>query len=115
MADVDNIISDLEQQRDAIERAIEALREIAGGGTDAPVKSNRPGRPRGSGSAGVSAAPARTKRRLSPEGRNRIVEALKKRWAAKRVAQKAATKKGTKKAVKKAAKTATKKTAPAPE
>lgn len=38
------------------------------------------------------AAPAKKKRRLSPEGRARIVAATKKRWAAARKAKAAAAK-----------------------
>lgn len=39
-----------------------------------------PGRPKGSKNAAKGAA----KRRLSPEGRKRIAEAMKKRWAERR-------------------------------
>src|SRR5687767_1079973 len=80
--DVDRIISDLEHQRAAIERAIEALREISVPG----------GTARGAQSA--PAAPAARKRRLSAEGRRRIAEATRRRWALKRAeAAKAAGKK----------------------
>jgi hypothetical protein len=40
-----------------------------------------------------TAAPVKTKRKLSPEGLKRIREALKKRWADKRAADAAAAKK----------------------
>ncbi len=36
--------------------------------------------------APVAPKPAKKKRNLSPEGRKRIVEAVKKRWAAKKAA-----------------------------
>ena len=94
MKDVDSIISDLEQQRSAIERAIAALREI--GGVAAP-QPRKVGRPVGSGKA---VAKKKT-RRLSPEGRKRIIEALKKRWAEKKAAEKSSAKKGGKRAAKK--------------
>ncbi len=71
MDDTENVISRLEKQRSAIDRAILALREIAG--LSVP-----------DGHA-VSQSKSR-KRHLSPEGRRRIIEATKKRWAAKRAA-----------------------------
>jgi hypothetical protein len=43
-------------------------------------------------SAKPAAAPAKKKRRLSPEGRARIIAATKKRWAAVRKAKAAAAK-----------------------
>ncbi len=71
MNDVENVISKLEKQRSVIDRAISALREITG----SPAK-------------GPDVAESNTKkRRLSPEGRKRIIEATKRRWAAKRAAQ----------------------------
>lgn len=104
MNDVDNIISQLEQQRTSIDRAIAALREIGG----QPPKKRRgrpPSKHLNQGTAPVAAAsqPAPKKRRLSPEGRRRIAEALKRRWAAQKAAQ-AASAKATKKAGKKASK-----------
>jgi len=66
---VENVISQLETQRSAIDRALEALREVAGKGHVAITP----------GSNGQ-----RRKRHLSPEGRRRIIEATKRRWAAKR-------------------------------
>ena len=71
MNNVENVISQLETQRSAIDRAISALREVAGKSPLAKVKTpSSNGQPR--------------KRHLSPEGRRRIIEATKKRWAAKR-------------------------------
>ena len=71
MSDFDGIIASLEQQRAAIERALEALREVSG--TSAPATKKR-GRPPGK-KTGV-------KRVLSPEGRAAIIAGAKKRWAA---------------------------------
>ena len=77
MNDEQRIISELERQRSAIEKAIAALREIGGG-------------------VGVKQAPKATKkaatkkRTMSPEARARIAEATRKRWAAKRAAAKKA-------------------------
>jgi hypothetical protein len=68
---VENVISQLETQRSAIDRAISALREVAGKSPLAQVTSpSSNGQPR--------------KRHLSPEGRRRIIAATKKRSAAKR-------------------------------
>ena len=71
-------MAQLAEQRDAIDRAPKALREI--GGTSGAVKV---------ASVAASAAPAAKKkgpgrprkRRLSEEGRLRIIEAAKRRWA----------------------------------
>ena len=66
MNDIDNAISRLEKQRSAIDRALLALREISG--------------PHTPNAQPVSQSKSR-KRRLSPEGRRRIIEATKRRWA----------------------------------
>ena len=62
---------------------------LSGGGESipSPIKSARRGRPKGSKNAAkavaVKAAP-KTKRKLSPEGRKAIAEAMKRRWAERR-------------------------------
>ena len=79
MHNVENVISQLETQRSAIDRAISALREVA---------SNRPlaTMPRSNGQ--------RRKRHLSRRGvmsaagRKRVALAMKKRWAAAKKAGK---------------------------
>jgi hypothetical protein len=68
LRDIDAIISELEQQRAAIERAISALREITGGAVRIPAPSKAP--------------TAKKKRRISPAGLRRIIAANKRRWAA---------------------------------
>jgi hypothetical protein len=78
--EVDSIISQLEEQRSSIERAISALREIS---SPAPRRGRRPG-----------TKLTRTKRVLSPEGRARIAEAARRRWANLKKAQSQATAKG---------------------
>jgi hypothetical protein len=64
------------------------------------VKAKR-GRPKGSTNAAKAAKvakPAKRKRNLSPEGRKRIAEAMKRRWAERRaVPAKAAKKEAAKK------------------
>jgi hypothetical protein len=66
-----DIVAQLEQQRDAIAAALTALRAIGGAAApaEAPVAA-----PKG-------AAQAKRKRQLSPEGRERLIAALKRRWA----------------------------------
>jgi hypothetical protein len=80
----------------AIDREIAQLqqaRALLSGGAK-PTAKKRPGRPKKAVAAAKKPAaaivkPAGTKKRkLSPEGRKRIAEAAKKRWAAKRVAAK---------------------------
>jgi hypothetical protein len=78
--DVENVISQLEKQRSAIERALSALREITG----SPAI----------GADGRRRTQSKTKKRqLSPEGRRRIIAATKRRWAAERRGQAGAPKK----------------------
>jgi hypothetical protein len=72
MNELDSIIANLERQREAIDKALEALHEV--------------------GTSPVSAKPAATKKRaakkkrggLTEEGRRRLSENMRKRWAAKR-------------------------------
>lgn len=68
MKEFAGIIKQLEQQKSAIERAIGALREVS----DAPAKT--------AGEPKEKAAPK--KRRMSAEGRKRIGDAARRRWAA---------------------------------
>ena len=55
-----------------------------------PAKTGRRGRPKGSKNAAKAATPAKAakpakaKRKLSPEGRKRISEAMKRRWTERR-------------------------------
>ena len=83
MNGIDNIIAQLEEQKAAIERALDALRDFDDTGSITSTKST--GR----------AASAR-KGGMTPEGRRRLALAMKKRWAAKRTgaqAKKATAKK----------------------
>ncbi len=72
------VIKGLEKQKTAIERALAALREVDG--------TTAEGVP--STVAAVPARRGRPKRKggMTPEGRRRLSEALKKRWAVKRAA-----------------------------
>jgi hypothetical protein len=73
---LNEVIKKLEHQRIGIERALAALREIEGPGleTTAPAAASAPrGRRK-----------AKRKGGMTPEGRRRLSEALKARWAAKK-------------------------------
>lgn len=75
--EVKQIVVELEKE---IARLKEARALLAGEGSGSEKRKR--GRP-----AGKASGPGRTgKRRLTPEGRKRISEALKRRWAARRKA-----------------------------
>lgn len=77
--DVEKMLEELRQERILVEEAIIALQRMAAGGSmEAP---KRRGRPPKVVSAAIAAPVSRKKRQLSPEGRARIAEAAKKRWA----------------------------------
>jgi hypothetical protein len=80
--EVDSIVAEIDAE---IARLTEARRVLKSVGTPGVVKKAGRGRPKGSKNAATSVkaeAPATTKKRkLSPEGRKRIAEAMKKRWA----------------------------------
>lgn len=85
--DVSRMVSEIDAEISRLQQARAALTGIAGSGTVAP----RRGRPKGS--VNKAAAKPKRKRNLSPEGRKRIAEAMKRRWAERR----ASTGKGSKK------------------
>jgi len=66
---------------------LQQVRELLGG---APAPKKKPGRPRKAATVvtvaapKVAAKPAKKKRNLSPEGRKRIAEAVRRRWAAQK-------------------------------
>jgi hypothetical protein len=66
IAEIDAQISKLQQARNLLAGAAKTARP-------------GPGRPRGSGKTSTT-----KKRKLSPEGRKRIADAMKKRWAERR-------------------------------
>ncbi len=68
LAEIDAQIAKLQQARQLLSGADE-------------VKRSGPGRPKGSKNAAPAATPATKKRKLSPEGRKRIADAMKRRWA----------------------------------
>ena len=82
--EVTEIIAEIDAQIANLQKA----RELLGGSGDTPKRG--PGRPRGSKATAKAAAPStggkRKKRQLTPEGRKRIADAMKRRWAERRKA-----------------------------
>ena len=79
--EVSRIVAEIDAQILKLQQA----RALLSGASAPAVRTGR-GRPKGSKNGGAAAAaPAGTrKRKLSPEGRKRIAEAMKKRWAERR-------------------------------
>ena len=73
--EVSRIIAEIDAQIAKLQQARALL-------ADTTVSSKGPGRPKGSKNIAAAAAPR--KRKLSPEGRRRIAEAMKRRWAERR-------------------------------
>ncbi len=91
--EVSRIISEIDLQISKLQQARALLSEtnVVSSSPVAPVKRAGRGRPKGSKNSVKKAAAvkvatpaAKTKRKLSPEGRKRIAEAMKKRWAERR-------------------------------
>ena len=79
--EVSRIIAEIDAQISKLQQA----RTLLAGTTQAAAKG--PGRPKGNKAAAhkaPAAASAPRKRKLSPEGRKRIADAMKKRWAERR-------------------------------
>lgn len=75
--EVNRIIAEIDAQILNLQQARALL-----AGSNAPSPRTGPGRPKGAKKVTASAAaPAARKRKLSPEGRKRIADAMKKRWA----------------------------------
>lgn len=75
--EVSGIIAEIDSQIQKLQQA----RDLLAGAEEAPRRG--PGRPKGTnGASAATKAPAgERKRKLSPEGRKRIAEAMKRRWA----------------------------------
>ena len=77
--EVSRIIAEIDAQISKLQQARALL-----AGASSPVRTG-PGRPKGSRNAATAAsATTPRKRKLSPEGRKRIADAMKKRWAERR-------------------------------
>jgi hypothetical protein len=75
--DVSRIIAEIDSQISKLQQARALL-----AGTTAPATGAGRGRPKGSKNTASATTPR--KRKLSPEGRKRIADAMKKRWAERR-------------------------------
>jgi hypothetical protein len=75
--ELDRIIADLRREAERISKAITALLGSATGGAKRGPKPAAPG-----------AKKRKRRGRLTPEGRKRLSEAMKKRWAERRKKQK---------------------------
>jgi hypothetical protein len=82
-------IKDIIDQIDAeIARLQQAKTLLAAAGISSPVPAVRRGRPKKNNEAPTPSKTAKKKRKLSPEGRARIAEAVKRRWALQKAKQK---------------------------
>ena len=77
--EVSRIIAEIDAQISKLQQARQLL-------SGAVATHKGPGRPKGSKNAKTSSPSKSKKRRLSPEGRKRIADAMKKRWAERRTA-----------------------------
>lgn len=75
--EVSRIIAEIDAEIAKLQQA----RKLLGGFNES---AKGPGRPKGSKNAKAAVAPR--KRKLSPEGRKRIADAMKRRWAERRKA-----------------------------
>lgn len=78
--DVGRILSEIDAEIARLQQARAALTAIGASGTVAAKKRGRP-----KGSVNKKSAKPR-KRNLTPEGRKRIADAMKRRWAERRAA-----------------------------
>ena len=75
--EVSSIIAGIDAQIAKLQQARALL-----SGVEAQASARRPGRPKGSkNTAAPAAAKKNAGRKLSPEGRKRIADAMKRRWA----------------------------------
>jgi hypothetical protein len=79
--DVSKLIAEIDAKIASLQQA---RATIAGLGDGSEVSKPRRGRPKGSTNAATPAKKAKKKRNLSPEGRKRIADAMKRRWAERR-------------------------------
>jgi hypothetical protein len=87
MTNLEQVISELDRQKAAIDNALAALRQVSG---PEPKRRGRP--PANPAESKSTAAPAKRQVRLTDAGRRRLALSMKKRWAAKRAASEAMTK-----------------------
>lgn len=79
-------LKDVIEQIDQEIAKLQQARALLAGTDEVAPRATR-GRPKGSAKVkaeGETAAPSKSKRKLSPEGRKAIADAMKRRWADKR-------------------------------
>lgn len=81
--DVSRILSEIDAEIARLQQARGALTALAGTGTAAPRRGRPPKNNTGAPSE-TKPPTTRRKRNLTPEGRKRIADAMKKRWAERR-------------------------------
>jgi hypothetical protein len=77
--EVNRIIAEIDAQISKLQQA----RALLAGTTTSAGRTGR-GRPKGSKNGAAASTTKPRKRKLSPEGRKRIADAMKKRWAERR-------------------------------
>jgi len=77
--EVNRIIAEIDAQISKLQQA----RALLAGTTMSAARTGR-GRPKGSKNTASATTTTPRKRKLSPEGRKRIADAMKKRWAERR-------------------------------
>jgi hypothetical protein len=83
MADITSILKQLTDERDRINKAIDALTNLSGTGTTTAKKT-----PAKKASVTQTVSAPKKRKKLSAEARKRISEAQKKRWAESNKAKK---------------------------
>ncbi|MDP9039977.1 MAG: hypothetical protein M3O02_12020 [Acidobacteriota bacterium] len=81
--EVSRIIAEIDSQIQKLQQA----RELLSGSIAATGARKGPGRPKGSKNTAAASSPSparKGKRNLTPEGRKRIADAMKRRWAERR-------------------------------
>ena len=71
--DIQRIVSELKKERDHLDRVIALLARTGEGGNSSEGSRSR-----------VTRRPATRKRHLTPQGRKRLSDLMKKRWAERR-------------------------------
>jgi hypothetical protein len=74
--DIQTIVKELKRERDRLSTAIAALE-----GTDLALTPRK-----SSAASNLAATPRKKRRRLTPEGRKRLSDMMKKRWAERKKA-----------------------------
>jgi hypothetical protein len=85
---MNDVIAQIDAEIAKLQQAKVLLSGVSTPAVSVPVKTGKRGRPKGSKNATTAATPAKTaakaKRKLSPEGRKAIADAMKRRWAERR-------------------------------